>query len=85
MNRLSSRTADFRLAPVAIALLLALYPTMGTLANKPNSFPDIAVTSTLNTTGSITPDPGTNYRIENDGNGQYFDGSVRSRLSCRAA
>ncbi len=43
---------------------------------------DIPVTSTLNTTGSVIPSPGTNYRVEGDGNGQYFNGvsSVSSIL-----
>jgi hypothetical protein len=47
---------------------------------KPTS--DVPVTSTLNTTGSVVPNPGTNYRVEGDGNGQYFNGvsSVSSIL-----
>ena len=63
---------------LVIAALLALFVVLGQSAAVPaagsHGFPDIPVTGTLNTTGSITPNPGTNYRIENDGNGQYFDG-----------
>ena len=54
----------------------------GIPANSPHGFPDIPVTSTLNLTGSVTPNPGTNFRLEGDGNGQYHDGvsSVSSIL-----
>ena len=65
-------------------LSLFLLATAGgiALADKPGSFPDIPVTSALNTTGSVTPNPGTNYRVEGDGNGQYYNGvsSVSSIL-----
>jgi len=54
----------------------------GPIANGASRMTDVSVTSTLNTTGSVTPNPGTNYRIENDGNGQYYNGvsSVSSIL-----
>ena len=82
MNRLSPQTTLVILARVALALLLVLGQGNVSLASKPNSYPDIPVTSTLNITGSVTPDPGTNYRIEGDGNGQYYNGvsSVSSIL-----
>jgi hypothetical protein len=61
-----------------LAILLApLFTTSQSsvlTAKGGHGFPDIPVTSTLNATGSVTPNPGTNYRIQNDGNGQYFDG-----------
>ena len=73
MNKLSRL---FILASLCISLGILL-PVLGTgpIANGAGRTSDIAVTSTLNTTGSVTPNPGTNYRIEGDGNGQYYNGA----------
>jgi hypothetical protein len=38
---------------------------------------DVPVVSTLNDAGAVTPDPGSNHRIQSDGAGAYFDGVAR--------
>ena len=65
-----------------VILTAASLAGVATFASKPNSYPDIPVTTVLNITGSIMPDPGTNYRVEGDGIGSYNDGvaSVSSIL-----
>ena len=76
MQRVNSQNIFVISVLVPLALLGAL------TASSSHSSPDISVTSTLNVAGSIVPDPGTNYRIEGDGNGQYYNGvsSVSSVL-----
>jgi hypothetical protein len=62
------------LAPTAMLVVLIFGQRSSAFPEKPtSSFADIAVTSTLNTMGSVTPNPGTNYRVEGDGNGPYFN------------
>jgi hypothetical protein len=81
MNKTSSRAILHISAMIILMTLLVLVrPSGTTIAGR--GFPDIPVTSTLNITGSVTPNPGTNYRVEGDGNGQYFNGvsSVSSIL-----
>jgi hypothetical protein len=75
------RTLAGILAPIALVLLL-IFDQSSAFPDKPTSFAEIAVTSTLNTVGSVTPNPGTNYRVEAEGNGPYFNGvsSVSSIL-----
>ncbi len=69
MKRLSLGTVFV----LAAAVLLILAQGSGVPTHGKGGFPDIPVTSTLNVTGSVTPDPGSNYRVEGDGNGQYLD------------
>lgn len=82
MDKLVLRKVLYLWTTIALALLLILGQGTGIPASGKGGFPDIPVTTTLNTTGSVTPDPGTNYRVEGDGNGQYHDGvsSVSSIL-----
>ena len=56
-----------------LAALLCLVAMHGfAQGGKPK--PDLPVTSTLNDSGSVTPDPGTNYRLQSDGAGSYHNG-----------
>ena len=75
MQRLSPRNSLAILVRVALAMALVLGQGAGIPARSPHGYPDIPVTNFLNATGSVTPDPGTNYRIEGDGNGPYTDGA----------
>ncbi len=65
---------------LALALLLTLGLGLGRLAQGGKSAPDVPVTSILNDTGVVTA--GTNYQIQSDGLGSYFNGvaSVSSIL-----
>jgi len=74
VNKPSSRTILSISGTIALVLLLSLSLGSGNATTGKGGFPDIPVTTTLDTTGSVTPDPGTNYRLEGDGNGQYHDG-----------
>jgi hypothetical protein len=67
-NRLASLIATILcLTGIGAAGFLAPAPVQG---GKPN--PDLPVTSTLTDAGSVVD--GTNYRIQSDGNGSYFNG-----------
>jgi hypothetical protein len=74
MNPICLRTLRVLLAPLSLVSFLVIGRADSAFPDKPSSFADIAVTSTLNTIGSVTPNPGTNYRVEADGNGSYFNG-----------
>jgi hypothetical protein len=74
MRRPSPTNIIFTFLTVLLAALFTLSQSSAISTKGGHGFPDIPVTSTLNATGSVTPNPGTNYRIQNDGNGQYFDG-----------
>jgi hypothetical protein len=82
MNAINLRTVTAILARLSLVLFLLLGQSNSAFPDKPSSFADLAVTSTLNTTGSVTPSPGTDYRVEADGSGSYFNGvsSVSSIL-----
>lgn len=69
-NRL---TAVGVLASIGSLSLLAFSGMSSAFPDKPSSYADLGVTSTLSTVGSVTPNPGTNYRVEADGNGSYFN------------
>jgi hypothetical protein len=68
------RTLAGILSMVWLVFLLAFDQISSAVPDRPASYADIAVTSTLNSFGSITPNPGTNYRVESDGSGSYFNG-----------
>ena len=75
MQRVNSQNIFVISVLVPLALLGAL------TASSSHSSPDMSVTSTLNVAGGIVPDPGTNYRIEGDGNGQYYNGVCSEAIS----
>jgi hypothetical protein len=82
MNFTNRQTLVGILASIVLILLLGFGQRSNAFPDKPTSFADIGVTSTLNIGGSVTPNPGTNYRVEAEGNGAYFNGvsSVSSIL-----
>ena len=63
-------TKSFASAPLALVILFG--PATASFSSNSGKFPDIPVTTTLNSSGDVNS--GTNYRIQSDGNGSYFDG-----------
>jgi hypothetical protein len=76
----SSKAKIYILVTLAASLLCLPSLEIGGNARAGRTSPDTPVTSALETTGAITS--GTNYRIEGDGLGSYFNGvsSVSSIL-----
>ncbi len=71
-----------RTVAIAMAVVAGLCMSGGAALTGGKTPPDVPVTSMLQVTGAVTPDPGTNYRIEGDGLGSYSNGvsSVSSIL-----